>query len=94
MTDQLRNSKDQPSTDAEENPILEMQVAENSTKIDVPYPNKNNDEILVRELVKNFNETFSKWEHYAARAESYFTSRQSSTQTKEEERTFDLNLFC
>ena len=52
MTDQLRNSKDQPSTDAEENPILEMQVAENSTKIDVPYPNKNNDEILVRELVK------------------------------------------
>ena len=34
MTDQLRNSKDQPSTDAEENPILEIEVSN-------PNPNPN-----------------------------------------------------
>ena len=93
MTDQLRNSKDQPSTDAEENPILEIEVSEKSTRIDVPYTNSDNDEIVVRELAKDFNEAFSKWEHNAARAESYLTSRQPSMQINEDERTFDLNFL-
>ena len=66
MTAQLRNS-----TDAEENPVLEIEVPEKSTGIDVLYPNSDNDEIVVLQLAKDFHETFSKWEHNAARAESY-----------------------
>ena len=48
MTDQLRNSKDQPSTDAKESPVLKIEVSEKSTRIDVPYTNSDNDEIVVR----------------------------------------------
>ena len=74
--------------------ILETEVSENGTRIDVPCPsNSNNDEIVARELAKDFNEAFSKWEHNAARAESYQTSQQPSVQI-EDERTFDLNLLC
>ena len=62
MTDQLRNSKDQPSTDAEESPVFEIEVPEKSTRLDVPYTSSDNDEIVVRELAKDFNEAFSKWE--------------------------------
>ena len=93
MTDQLRNSKDQPSTDAEESPVFEIEVPEKSTRIDVPYTNSDNDEIVVRELAKDFNEAFSKWEHNAARAESYLSSRQPSMRVNEGERTLDLNFL-
>ena len=84
MTDQLRNS-----TDAEENPVLEIEVLEKSTGIDVLYPNSDNDEIVVLQLAKDFHEAFSKWEHNAARAESYLSSRQPSMQVNKAEITFD-----
>ena len=45
MTDQLRNF-----TDAEENPVLEIEVPEKNTGIDVLYPNSDNDEIVVLQL--------------------------------------------
>ena len=93
MTDQLRNSKDQPFRHAEERQVFEIEVPEKSTRIDVPYANSDNDEIVVRELAKDFNEAFSKWEHNAARAESYLSSRQPSMQVNEGERTFDLNFL-
>ena len=88
MTDQLRNS-----TDAEENPVLEIEVPEKSTGIDVLYPNSDNDEIAVLQLAKDFHEAFSKWEHNAARAESYLSSRQPSMQVNRAEITFDLNFL-
>ena len=88
MIDQLRNS-----TDAEENPVLEIEVPEKSTGIDVLYPNSDNDEIVVLQLAKDFHEAFSKWEHNAARAESYLSSRQPSMQVNKAEITFDLNFL-
>ena len=89
MTDQLRNS-----TDAEENPVLEIEVPEKSTGIDVLYANHcDNDEIVVLQLAKDFHEAFSKWEHNAARAESYLSSRQPSMQVNKAEITFDLNFL-
>ena len=87
MTDQLRNS-----TDAEENPVLEIEVPEKSTGIDVLYPNSDNDEIVVLQLAKDFHEAFSKWECNAARTESYLSSRQPSMQVNNAEITFDLNF--
>ena len=90
MTDQLRNSKDQPSTNLEEDPVLEIEVPENSTRIDVPCANSDNH---VLQLAKDFNEAFSKWEHNAARAESYLSSRQPSMQVNKGEIPFDLNFF-
>ena len=53
MTDQLRNS-----TDAKENPVLEIEVPEKSTGIDALYPNSDNDEIVVLQLAKDFHEAF------------------------------------
>ena len=88
MSDQLRNS-----TDAEENPVLEIEVPEKSTGIDVLYPNSDNDEIVVLQLAKDFHEAFSKWEHNATRAESYLSSRQPSMQVNKAEITFDLNFL-
>ena len=52
MTDQLMNSKDQPSTNVEEGPVLEIEIPENSIRIDVPYASSDNDQTVVQQLAK------------------------------------------
>ena len=88
MTDQLTNS-----TDAKENPVLEIEVPEKRTGINVLYPNSDNDEIVVLKLAKDFHDAFSKWECNAARAESYLSSQQPSMQVNNAEIIFDLNFL-